>query len=252
MLKHLQKWQLIILFRNLNKGLLLFSSVHLLWIFLYKFYFLSRVAYWDFMPMLGEIYYAIALSIVAGYIIYVITTEWPNINRIINYRFIYFSFIAKVNFERLKFCTIFDFSDELLNQFIDSNKNNEAFKYLDSQINNHITSKLNSDNVAEELNHLSNRFNDTLIKIKSLISDTNLSSRYLHESFYDIYEKIEILNQKIDFNKNMAKSACSETMAIAMNFCHIFNFLNTIIKTGVKDLIKYGSDKNSASLLLIE
>ena len=53
------------------------SAIALVWAFLYKYVFVTIPAKWEFMPILGEIFFAVALSIVASTIVLIITIYIP-------------------------------------------------------------------------------------------------------------------------------------------------------------------------------
>lgn len=53
------------------------SMIALVWAFFYKYMFVNIPAKWDFMPILGEIFFAVVLSIVASTIVLVVTIYVP-------------------------------------------------------------------------------------------------------------------------------------------------------------------------------
>lgn len=53
------------------------SLLLLIWVFLYKYLLVTIPAKWDFMPVLGEIFYAISLSVIASTIVLLITVYFP-------------------------------------------------------------------------------------------------------------------------------------------------------------------------------
>ena len=53
------------------------SVIALVWAFCYKYVFVSIPAKWEFMPILGEIFFAVALSIVASTIVLIVTIYIP-------------------------------------------------------------------------------------------------------------------------------------------------------------------------------
>lgn len=74
----LTTWQKFCKFSRSYSGLMSgISLALLLWAFLYKFYFITIPAKWDWMPVAGEIFYAVALSIVASTIVLIVTIYIP-------------------------------------------------------------------------------------------------------------------------------------------------------------------------------
>lgn len=53
------------------------SVIALVWAFLYKYVFVNISAKWDFMPILGEIFFAVVLSVVASTIVLIVTIYFP-------------------------------------------------------------------------------------------------------------------------------------------------------------------------------
>lgn len=53
------------------------SVIALVWAFLYKYLFVNIPAKWDFMPVLGEIFFAVVLSIVASTVVLIVTIYIP-------------------------------------------------------------------------------------------------------------------------------------------------------------------------------
>lgn len=53
------------------------SVIALVWAFLYKYVFVNIPAKWDFMPILGEIFFAVVLSVVASTIVLIVTIYFP-------------------------------------------------------------------------------------------------------------------------------------------------------------------------------
>jgi len=53
------------------------SVIALVWAFCYKYVFFNIPAKWEFMPILGEIFFAVALSIVASTIVLIVTIYFP-------------------------------------------------------------------------------------------------------------------------------------------------------------------------------
>lgn len=60
---------------------LVLGVICLIWAILYKLVFLCIVAPWLWMQTLGEVFFSIALSVVASVIFYYITTFFPNMGR---------------------------------------------------------------------------------------------------------------------------------------------------------------------------
>lgn len=60
---------------------LIFGFICLGWAVLYKLMFLEIDAPWRWMAVLGDVFYAIALSVVASVVFYFITTYFPNKKR---------------------------------------------------------------------------------------------------------------------------------------------------------------------------
>jgi len=53
------------------------SVIALVWAFLYKYVFVNIPAKWYFMPILGEIFFAVVLSVVASTIVLIVTIYFP-------------------------------------------------------------------------------------------------------------------------------------------------------------------------------
>lgn len=76
--KPLTGWQRFRKFAYSYTGIMTWVSfVLLIWIFLYKYMFVNIYAPLDFMPELGEIFFAVALSVIASTIVLVITIYMP-------------------------------------------------------------------------------------------------------------------------------------------------------------------------------
>lgn len=74
----LSNWQKFRKFAKSYTGMMTWISViALVWAFLYKFIFVSIPAKWDFMPILGEIFFAVVLSIVASTVVLIVTIYIP-------------------------------------------------------------------------------------------------------------------------------------------------------------------------------
>ena len=77
-IKPLTWWQRFKKFAVSYTGIMTWiSAVALIWAFLYKYLFVNIPAKWDFMPILGEIFFAVVLSIVASTIVLVVTIYVP-------------------------------------------------------------------------------------------------------------------------------------------------------------------------------
>lgn len=70
-----------IILKRINKLWLIFTLLHIIWIYCYKILWIDKPAYNEFWVVTGEIYFVIALSIIAGYVIYLFTTEVPLIKK---------------------------------------------------------------------------------------------------------------------------------------------------------------------------
>ena len=74
----LTRWQMFKKYAMSYTGIMTWiSAVALIWAFLYKYLFVNIPAKWEFMPVLGEITFAVVLSIVASTIVLIVTIYIP-------------------------------------------------------------------------------------------------------------------------------------------------------------------------------
>ena len=74
----LTNWQKFRKFAKSYTGMMTWISVMaLVWAFLYKYVFVIIPAKWDFMPVLGEIFFAVVLSVVASTVVLIVTIYIP-------------------------------------------------------------------------------------------------------------------------------------------------------------------------------
>lgn len=70
-----------VILKRINKYLLIIVILHIIWIYFYQIKWIKIPAKNEFWAITGQIYFAVALSIIAGYVIYFITTEVPLIRK---------------------------------------------------------------------------------------------------------------------------------------------------------------------------
>lgn len=74
----LTRWQRFKKFAKSYTGIMTWISfVALIWAFFYKYLFVNIPAKWEFMPVLGEIAFAVVLSVVASTVVLIITIYIP-------------------------------------------------------------------------------------------------------------------------------------------------------------------------------
>lgn len=216
----------------MNLLLFLFSIVHFVWLFIYKLFLIKIECGYEFMPVLGEVYFSISLSIVAGYIIYVITTEYPHVRQLIKYSFAYFEFIARMNFILFKLCTNF---------------NIEKHEYKKSQLTNvdleNKVSKLigdgtySLDDLKEKLIEFSDEIKKKLIECESF--------KYYPDHFYSTNLNFKFIESILLLQKPDTISILSLRTCVTGDCVKLFNFLNTTVVHGVRCLSRLGCDKKT-------
>lgn len=231
MLKRLNESTFIIFIRNMNKWLLGFTTLNLIWVFCYKVWLINIRCDLNIMPALGEIYFSIALSIVAGYIIFLITSEYPEIRRLKKFRSAYWCFILVMHDFRFNLCTNFNIEK-------DEYKKPKIYR---GDIENKIKYLIENKNI--EITILKNVIDETVNGIRNKFLESSNLFRSFPDSFYTAYfefQGVELL---------LFKELSDERFALAENFCHLINFLNSTIRKGSNDLLKLGSDKKHVEYL---
>lgn len=232
MLKKVLSSTLIIFIKNMNLELFLIAASNLIWVFLYKFWWINCETDIAFMTILGEIYFSIALSIIAGYIIFEITSEYPSIKRIVQHRFAYFEFILAMHDFRHKLCGIFDIDElEYNKEKITRDEIEEKVKYL-------IGNKINSKGEFEVT------INEISSGIRNKFTEANGSFIPFPSSFYEANMKFKGVELMLFKGLN-----ASEPFRLSANCLQLFYFLNSTIKKGIYDLHKLGSEKQHLEFL---
>lgn len=222
---------IIVYFRMMNKWLFAFFAVNLMWLFGYKVWFINIVTDFKFMPILGDIYYSISLSIIAGYIIYSITTEYPNIKQLIKYSFAYFKFIAEINYILFKLCVHFDIEKSDYKKTLI--KVSDIDKKVSDLTNKGVTSL---DSLMEKLKELTSE-----IRQISLRTD---SKKYYPDHYYQTILNFETLDTILILNRpDVIDNILQKKDCVIGDFIKLFNFLNMTVKDGVKCLDKFGCSK---------
>jgi hypothetical protein len=231
MLAVIKSSTIIVYLRMMNKWLFAFFAVNFIWLFGYKIWFINIVTEIKFMPILGDIYYSISLSIIAGYIIYSITTEFPNIKQLIKYSFVYFIFIAEINNILFKLCLHFDIKK--------SDYKKTSIKVSD--IEKKISDLTNKD--VTSLDSLMDKLKELTFEIRQISLRTD-SKKYYPDHYYQTIYNFETLDRILILNRpEVIDNVLPKEDCVIGDFIKLFDFLNMTVKDGVKCLDKFGCNK---------
>lgn len=221
---------------NLNKTLLIFSLLSFFWAIMYKMCLLNIGCKRDWLADLGEIFYPIALSVMAGYIIYLITTEYPSIKKRNNINHIFINFKEDLESIKTELCLHFYFDE---NKYKEENKG--KYNVYDFAIKSIAIVCYYPDSADYEvkkqnvLNDLKNKFVELDEKIQKKLTFLNYFSNSFTDKFLDIIIDYEFTRNTRITNPETIGDLKLNSGMLASDFMFMYSFLVNSIDTLQKE-----------------
>lgn len=228
---------------NLDPILFLITFFTLLWVVLYKIWFINIETEHNWLVISGDICFSIALSIIAGYFIFFITSECPSILRKRDFLPVYVEFVSKLYVINFILKLYFDLNEEDIKSLSKSDDFQGVFlieKIKTKLEKNRI--EITEENIQIEITRLKDYLENNNKEIKVLITERIAFLGNLPKSF----SAIVMLNNDLENRRNyinQEKAVFSEAGKVETNFRFQLSLLDYACKFGTKDLIKLGCNK---------
>ena len=230
----------LIYLRNLNKTLLTSSLLSFSWAIMYKMCLLNIGCKRDWLADLGEIFYPIALSVMSGYIIYAITTEYPSIKKRNNVNHVFINFKEDLESIKTELCLHFYFDENKYKE-----ENNGKYNVHDFAIKSIAIVCYYPDSADYEiekqnvLNDLRNKFIELDGKMQKKLTFLNYFSNSFTDRFLDIIIDYEFTRNIRITNPETIGDLKLNSGMLASDFEFMYSFLVNSINTLQKENRRY-------------
>ena len=182
------------------------------------------------MPVLGDIYFPIALSIVAGYIIYSFTTEYPRVMSLKGFMLRYYKLLLNMQAIRVWICENFQISDEIYKKGLTRTAS------IESVLNEMIAGGKKNDDLISLLW-------SKIGEIESSLNDVVALSYMLPKSFTKFFIRYHVSDIFLHRKPKDYLFVNSTTHDLAIQIDISLRFLDKFQKEGVLDLKRLGCSK---------
>jgi hypothetical protein len=240
-----------IFIKRIDKKILSIVLLSIIWIYCYQLWWLNIPASHEVWFLSGRIFLAIAYSVIAGYVIYFITSEYPKIKERIEFNPILEFYVDKINDTKHNILLLMSYSADEYKE-MDNYTEEELHADFKQRINERIDIKK-----TENGKPFDDIFEETMEEFGNVINELNAKStehfkyfhKYLTLEIIDILRQIDIHANKI-FGTTRGIIAFSEAIGfggvvkkdnglIALELASVYVQLNNLIKQVNREVQKY-------------